>query len=195
MLEGARREFAARGYEAATLAAIAAAAGVSLATVKLVEPTKARLLVAAIRDIVRSDDASLPLVEQPSWTALLAEPSPERLLVKLASRAAEALERQADLLSVVWQAAPHEPEIATLEEHASLGRWDDMRTVAVELEARGCLRPGLTVDGATDTLWVGTSPQSYSMLVRRRGWTRDGWAEWLGDLLVRALLREDRGAS
>lgn len=188
MLAAAREEFATRGYEAATLAAIALRAGVSVATVKLVEPTKARLLVAAVQSVVRSDDASAPLVEQRWWAELLAERDAAILLRRLADRIAAALEAQVDLLEAVWQAASSEPELARLEERASLGRWEDMRTIVDALAGLGALRPGLDRDMATDVLWASASPQEFALLVRRRGWTAARWADWLADALVRLFV-------
>lgn len=188
VLGAARAEFTANGYERTTLAAVARGAGVSLATVKLVEPTKARLLVAVVEAVVRTDDASAPLVEQRWWKALLAEPDAQRLLARLAARVAGAMEGQVDLLDTVWQAARTEPEIARLEERASLGRWTDLQTVSDALIALGRLRPGLDRDTATDILWTTASPQGFSLLVRRRGWTTERWADWLSDSLARLLL-------
>ncbi len=188
VLDVARVEFAANGYASATLAAIARRAGVSLATVKLVEPTKGRLLVAATEAVVRSEDASRPLVEQGWWTELLDERDPRLLLARLATRVAAALERQVDLLEAAWQAARTEPEIARLEERASLGRRADMRTVIEALVRSGSLRPDLDPDAATDILWATASPQAFALLVRRRGWTPERWASWLADSLMRLLL-------
>lgn len=191
VLDAARLAFAADGYEATTLSEIARRAGVSLATVKLVEPTKGRLLIRAIEGVIRSDDASIPLVEQAWWKELLAETDGRRLLIELTRRAGAALERQVDLLEVAWQAARSEPEVARLEELASRGRWQDMRTVVAALAAAGQLREGLDPDAATDALWALASPQEFALLVRRRGWTPDAWAAWLGDLLARTLVGAD----
>jgi AcrR family transcriptional regulator len=188
VLEAARREFARQGYAAATLANIARAADVSLATVKLVEPTKARLLGAAIQALIRSDDESVALVDQPWWKAMLAEPDARRLLATVADGIASALERQADLISVVSQAASTEPEAARLEQQGSSGRWSDLRTIIEVLAARNELRADLDVDRATDITWALASPQTFVLLVRKRGWDSSRWGLWLGDTLVRTLL-------
>src|SRR6185437_12754714 len=80
VLAAARRQFVEHGYTHTTLAAIAQAAGVSLATVKLVAGTKPQLLVATIQAEVRRDDVAVPLVEQRWWQQLLAEPDPVGML-------------------------------------------------------------------------------------------------------------------
>jgi AcrR family transcriptional regulator len=191
VLEAARREFARQGYAAATLANIARAADVSLATVKLVEPTKARLLGAAIRALIRSDDESVALVEQPWWKAMLAEPDARRLLIAVAGGVASAFERQVDLMTVLSQAASAEPELARLEQQGSSSRWSDLRTIIEVLAARNELRADLDVDRATDITWALASPQTFVLLVRKRGWDSSGWGRWLGDTLARTLLTGD----
>ena len=131
----------------------------SLATVKLVEPTKARLLSAAIRALIRPDDESVALVDQPRWKAMLAEPDARRMLAVVADGVASAFERQADLISVLSQAASAEPEAARLEQQGSSSRRSDLRTIVEVLAARNELRADLDVEGATDIMWAFASPR------------------------------------
>ena len=188
VLEAARQQFVLHGYAGTSLAAIARAAGVSLATVKLVGGTKAQLLIAAIRAVIRREDPTVELVEQGWWREMLAEGDSDGLLRRFASRIRSALERQADLFEVVWQAAASEPEIGALEQRASLSRWEDVRQVGQGLADLGVLRPGLDVDGAADVIWALASPQVYRLLVARRGWTPERWEAWLLDSLRGQLL-------
>ena len=45
------------------------------------------------------------------------------------------------------------------------------------------------VDEARDVLWTfGSSPQLWKLLVMHRGWTPDGFASWMGQMLIAALL-------
>ena len=192
VLDAARRQFVASGYAGTSLATIAAAAGVSLATVKLVGGTKAQLLVAAIQDVIRRGEPALPLVEQLWWREMLAERDPESLLRRFASAIRAALDRQAALFAVVWQAAASEPEIAAIERRASQGRWQDVRQVALALADRGALRAGLGVDAAADIIWAEASPQVYRLLVAGRGWSPERWEEWLLDSLRAQLLAPRR---
>jgi hypothetical protein len=161
---------------------------VSLATVKLVAPTKAQLLLAAIQALARGDESALPLAEQPWWQQLLAEPDPERLLRQFASATRSALERQADLFEVVRQAAPSEPDIAELQQRASLGRWHDVQQLAQALADRDALRLDLDVDMAADIIWALASPQLYRPLVTGRRWSGERWEAWLDEMLRSQLL-------
>lgn len=188
VLEAARQQFVLQGYNGTSLADIATAAGVSIATVKLVAGTKAELLADAIRAVMRRDEPAVPHVEQPWWRQMLQEPDAEALLRRLAAIGTTGLRGQADLFDVLYQAAPSEPELAELDRQGSLGRWQDIRQVAQALADLGALRPGLTPDAAADTIWALASPQVYLLLVRRRGWSPEQWEQWLGDLLIRALV-------
>ena len=188
VLEAARQQFVRSGYAGTSLAAIAEAAGVSLATVKLVGGTKAQLLVATLQAVIRRDEPTVPLVEQPWWRQMLAERDPEALLRRFASAIRSALDRQAELFEVVWQAASSEPEIAAIERRASLGRWHDVRQVAQALADLGALRADLGVDAAADIVWVQAAPQVYRLLVAERGWPPERWEGWLYESLSAQLL-------
>jgi AcrR family transcriptional regulator len=192
VLAAARQQFVEHGYAGTSLAAIAHSADVSLATVKLVAGTKAQLLVAAVQGIMRRQEPSLPLVEQPWWREMLAQRDPVRLLREFASIVCGGLEGQAELFEVVWQAAASEPELAELEERASLGRWSDVRQVAQALSQLGALRGHLDVDAAADIIWALASPQMFRPLVRRRGWSAQRWQEWLVESLAVQLLKPPR---
>ncbi len=188
VLAAARRQFIEHGYAHTTLAAIAEAANVSLATVKLVAGTKPQLLVATIQAEVRRDDDSVPLVEQRRWKEMLSAPTSEGMVRQLVGGIAAALERQSELFAVVWQAAASEPKIVALEERARQSRWNDLRQVAQVLADRGALRPQLDVDMATDIIWALASPQLYRLLTVDREWSRERWEMWLIDGLTTQLL-------
>lgn len=188
VLQAARQQFAHRGYVATSLATIAQTAGVSLATVKLVGGTKAQLLVAAIQTLMRPDGASVPLEDQAFWREMLSIPDPRMRLREFAAIARSALGTQASLFEVIWQAAPSEPELASLEERASLARWNNMRQFAQLLAEEGALRSELDPDSAADILWALAAPQMYRLLVARRGWTAERWEAWLAESLSLQLL-------
>jgi AcrR family transcriptional regulator len=195
VLSAARQQFTRHGYAGTSLAAIAQSAGVSLATVKLVAGTKAQLLVATVQGVMRRDNPSLPLVEQPWWREMLGLRDPVRMLREFASIVCSGLERQAELFEVVWQAASSEPELAELDGRASLGRRDDVRQVADALSELGELRADLNVDAAADTIWALASPQMFRLLVGRRGWSAQRWQEWLVESLAVQLLEPPRPAA
>lgn len=56
------------------------------------------------------------------------------------------------------------------------------------LATKGRLRPGLTVDTATDILLVAFSDSSYVQLTAERGWSHDQAVTWFADALPDLLL-------
>src|ERR1700684_4541555 len=64
-LERATRMFCVHGYAGTPVAAVAAAAGVSVASVELAFPTKPDLLKAAIDVAIAGDDETMPVLERP----------------------------------------------------------------------------------------------------------------------------------
>lgn len=188
ILESARQLFAARGYAATTLPAIARDAGVSAPTITAAFGTKAALLDAVIHLGVRGDSASTPLVERPPWQAMLAEPDPRRQLRLHAANVRRIQEASADIAEIMRGAATADPEIAAMLKQRQAGRFEDIQTVAESLGNKHALAPGMTVARAGDLVWALSGADFYRMLVIERGWTPDEYEDWLASALSDALL-------
>lgn len=187
VLEAAEALFAERGYAGATLAGIADAAGVSLATVKLVAPTKARLLLAAFEARVRGDANEVASEFQNNWQSILAEASPEAIVRGWVALTAGAHERSATLFDAITEASGTDPELAEVDRRGSAGRRANYQAVIDRLAALGSLRPDLDVAAAVDIAWVINSPRTFG-LFRKCGWSTDRWTAWITDALLRELL-------
>jgi hypothetical protein len=98
------------------------------------------------------------------------------------------LERVAPVFEVMRSAAKTEPEIADLLQHVLAERRETMGTVVQHLVANGPLREGLDDAQAADSLWTLTSPEVFRLLTADRGWTKERYADWLADSLIRLLL-------
>jgi AcrR family transcriptional regulator len=179
--------FISLGYAGTTLAAVAERADVSLATVKLVAPTKPALLLEVFRSRARGDTDAQALGFRSSWQDMLSEQDPAALVRRWVSLTRSAHERQAALFEVVWQAAPAHPEIADLERRGSAGRRETFRGVIEALAALGGLRGDLDIAAAVDIAWVLNSPLVYR-LFSRCGWSPDQWESWLTETLSVQLL-------
>lgn len=188
LLEAARRLFAAHGYAATTLPAIAREAGVSAPTVTAVFGTKIALLEALIKLVVRGDVASAPLAERPWWQEMLAEPDPRRQLRLHATNTRQIHERSADVFEIVRGAATADPEIAALLRQRGARRLQDTRAMAESLARKQALGPGLTIEQATDLLWALSAPELYRLLVAERGWSPERYEQWLAAALIYSLL-------
>ena len=190
ILEAARRLFAAHGYGATTLAAIAEAANVSMPTVTAAFGTKFALLDALIKSAVRGTLSPTPLAETPPWRMMLENPDPIALLRQFAANTRHIREQTADIVEIVRGAAAGDPEIAALYHGLGASRLQDYHLIADALSRRQTLAPGLTVERATDLLWVLGSADVYHMFVIERGWTLEAYEQWLAADLISLLLRE-----
>ncbi|MHB8508451.1 MAG: TetR/AcrR family transcriptional regulator [Candidatus Dormibacteria bacterium] len=187
VVEAADELFGSGGYAGTTLASIAERAGVSVATVKLIAPTKSALLLEAFRARVRGVTGSAAASGRPAWQEMLEETDPVQLIRRWISLTASAHARMAPLFEVFWQAGPSEPELARMYEEASSNRRQEFGRVVDALAGLGALRVGLDAAAAIDIAWVINSPLTYRQ-VMGCGWTKDDWEEWLVPTMVDQLL-------
>jgi len=171
------------------MAAIAAEAEVSLKTVYLAFGTKSGVLRALWHLLLRGDEEAIPVGERPWFRAVFDEPDPERKLRLVIHNATVIRGRIGQLLKVIRDAAPTEPEIADLWARIQSEFYDNQRAVAADLHKRRALRRGLGVDRAADILWTLNHPDVYLLLVSERGWTPRQHEQWLGDVVCAQLLR------
>jgi AcrR family transcriptional regulator len=182
----AERLFFADGYAATTVAAIAAAAGVSVETIYKGFDGKPGL----VRAIVQRGLAGAGPVpaEQRSDHIRDTEPDPHRILAAWGAFTAEIGPRVAPILTLARDAATADPEIAALLEEISAARHERMTVNARGLARAGHLRPGMTPGQAADIMWTYSSPELYDLLVIRRGWPAEQYGRFVGQALTAALL-------
>ncbi|CAI3796555.1 TetR/AcrR family transcriptional regulator [Pseudarthrobacter sp. MM222] len=187
VLESAGRCFAAKGFPATTLGAIAADAGVSVETVQAHGP-KTRLLLAALEAASAGVDGGRSILEVPEARAVLAQENARDALLGLASFAAELNGRIGRLWQAMAAAAQGDPDIASA--HAGLQERirADFLIVARLLQQRGGLRTDLPVEEVALTLWLLTSPYQHEHLVVQAGWTGQRYLAWLQRVLLEAAL-------
>ena len=201
MVKAAYDQFCANGYLGTTITAIATDAGVAVPTIYYTFGTKARLLDEALGAAILGFDR---------WHQPPPDPSIEELLpwhhwwtdFNTASTSAEAfgmflthgvavLERAAPLVAAL-HGAVGDPEAADVLRIAEERRVQAYREAARVIAAKaGGLRDGLTVKAATDVLVVLFSAELYQSIRHGRGWSADGTAHFLRDLLSAQLLRSD----
>jgi len=100
----------------------------------------------------------------------------------------EVAPRVAPVLLLVRKAAASDPELARLQEEMDAARLTRMTHNAQTLLKGGRLRPGMTLDTATDVLWTYSSPELYELLVLRRHWSVQRYGEFIADAMIAALL-------
>jgi AcrR family transcriptional regulator len=190
VLDAADVVFRQRGYERASIAAIATEAGVADETIYAHFKNKRTLLGELVQRAVRGADPR-PVPEQSAPRALVDISDQREQLRLFAADIVQRLERAAPLVALVSQAAPGEPQLAELLERLHAQRLRNLRTLVDALAASGPLR--LSADAATETVWALTSPELHQLLVRQRRWTRRRYSTWLTQSLAALLLSTTPG--
>jgi len=185
VLAAATTLFEERGYQGASIAAVAERAGVSPETVYGHFGNKRALLRELVRGAVRGDEA-VPVPEQKGPRAIAAAHDQREQLRLFAAHIVRRLERAAPLVVVVGGAARSDPELARLLTKLHADRLRNLRTLTRALAASGPLRQ--EEDEATETVWALTSPELHQLLVRERRWSRRRYTRWLAASLAEVLL-------
>jgi AcrR family transcriptional regulator len=187
--------FVERGYVATTVDEVAGRAGVSRATVFNAVGGKPALLIRAYQVAVRGNEPETPLGEQQRSRRILAETDPYRLLAGYAGVATEMQPRIAPLYEAIRAAAHADPEAAELWQRLTGERRYGARRVVRALKRLGPLRAGLTLDTATDLLWLLNDPANYSLLVVERNWPVRRYRNWITATMQAQLLPPNVAAS
>jgi AcrR family transcriptional regulator len=182
VLSAARRLFAARGLDQVTIAALAAAAGVSQATVYALFRSKAGILRALMEEAL-FNDTYRPLAEQARQVR-----DPVEMLQMTASIAQAIYDGERAGLGVIRGASAFSAELRAVEQQFELLRFELQRPRAKRIARRGTVRPGLKLGQVRDVLWMLTSRDVYRMLVVERHWSPAAYQAWLSEALARTLL-------
>ena len=189
ILASAGRLFIEKGYLATTLAAVAAQAGVSVQTVYNVIGSKSALLKAVYDVTLAGDDEPVPMGDRPAFRAMAQASSGKEMLERYAELGRQLSERVLPLMTTLLaQAATGDPDLQAFADTIEGERAIGTAAVAQSIGERFGLRDGLSVEDAADILWVLTAPDLTDRLVNRRGWSWDKTQQWLGGVMVDALL-------
>jgi AcrR family transcriptional regulator len=166
--------FGERGWEGASIAAVAERAGVSQETIYARFGNKRALLGDALQSAVRSDDGR-PVPEQDGPRAVLAAVDLDERIRLFAADISERLERAAPLVAAVSAASRSEPELDELLQRLHADR---LANLAV-----------FSSGDALETVWAVTSPELYELFRRQRGWSQERYRGWLVETLTLVLRR------
>lgn len=190
VIDAARSAFLERGYAAASIPAIATAAGVSAELVYKSIGAKPALLKAVFDTSVAGDDEPVALQERPAILRLKAMTDAAQILDGYAEVVVAVLSRLAPIYQLARDAAAAEPGAGTVVAQMNDERLAGMTAMAAQLTGLGHLKPGLTSAEVRDILWTYNSPELYELLVLRRGWSPDRYTRFLRDALPAALLHQ-----
>lgn len=187
ILKAARDQFTDKGYAAASVGDIAAAAGVNVDTVYSSVGRKPQLMLGVIDMTLASSDRPVAAEERDYVQDVRAAPDARMKLATYAEALGRIMPKVAPLFEALGQAALSDTECAALRETISERRASNMRRLAADLRSTGELRSDLTDDVVADLLWTTNAPEYFALAVAR-GWTPKTYAERLADLWVRLLL-------
>ncbi|SIN40512.1 TetR/AcrR family transcriptional regulator [Micromonospora cremea] len=182
ILEAAQDLFIAQGYATTTINDIAARARVAVATVYTSVGGKPTLLRALIEAGVNDPETARNVAA----IAVAADPREVLRLIGVGTRYGHQHHHQQ--VHLMKAAAGMTPSAAAVARHAATAYRRALRVGAVRLDELSALRPGLTVERATQVLWFYFGLHSWPQLVDEGGWSYDEAERWLVDRATEALL-------
>jgi AcrR family transcriptional regulator len=190
VIDAAARLFVERGFVGTSIDAIAAAAGVSRATVFTSVGGKGALLKTAYDVALVGDDEPVPMPQRPWAQGVRTAPTPPLVLEAYASLLLVLAGRVGAISEAIRGAASADDDVravwAKIESERRIGAGNIVRL----LEERGGIRPGLDPASAADIIWLLNDPGLYVRLVVERGWTPEAWQAWLAATLRQQVLGE-----
>jgi AcrR family transcriptional regulator len=193
IVDAAGALYAAHGFSATTVDAIAAKAGVSRKTVFTSVGGKVQLLKLAYDYAMAGDDEPVSMIDREGLQEVINEPDPYRQVELYARFVTAANSRVARLYVVLRAAAEVDPEAAELYE-----KWERERHQAMvdgpvpNFVRKRVLRRGLDPAAAADILSLLVDPATYDRLVNRCGWSQERFAEWLREAMQFQILEPRR---
>ena len=189
ILEAARKLFMERGYAGATAEAIAAEAGVSAQTIYAIFKNKKRILVSLMNVSPKTGvEDHTPMSERPNVQAVAQEHDQRRQLQMFAQVVASNLNQVAAVFEIMTDAARVEPDFERIVQKLNKQRLEHMTVAVQQIAANGPFRETMDKTYARDIVWTLTSGEVFLLLTRDRGWSKENYAAWLADMLIRALL-------
>lgn len=188
IVSAATEQFASAGYPATTMRSIAAAAGVSVASIELAFGSKARLLKAAIDVAIAGDHDPAAVLDRDWAAAARATTTVHDFLTAVGRTLRPAMTRSAGLVLAAYDAAGTDPALRELAEQLSTQRAATVAWVIDGIRDRAALREGITRRYAIDQVWLLIDPAVYHRLTRYRDWSPAYYEKWLTDTITRLLL-------
>lgn len=189
VLDAAHALFLSEGYRCTTIEAVAAAAGVSVATVYNAVGGKPALLKNVHDVVLAGDDAPESIVQRARYQAILDAPDARSCLARCVALDRDLAERISPLSAVLRSRdALADPLLADFAEAGRRERASGVERIVTVLAERFGLRAGLSVEDATAVLLTLASWEVAERLVVEAGWGWDRFQEWLTGTLCDALL-------
>ena len=193
ILAAAGTLFRQRGYAGASMAQIAADAGVVVETIYRGFGSKRALFRAVMEAVLAGGTArgDVPVEERPAIRAVIEEPDPHRQIALYAATQPGIHRRSGPLLRALRDGMASDSELRSVWDEMEAWRLEGQGRFVEMLADKGALRVGLPVNEARDLVWTLCSLAVHDLLVVERGWTSERYEEWLTSALKCALLPDD----
>ena len=188
IVAAAIEQFASTGYPATTMRSIAAAAGVSVASIERAFGTKAQLLKTAIDVAIAGDHDPAAVLDRAWATAAQASTTVHDFLTAVGRTLRPAMTRSAGLVLAAYGAAETDPALRELAGQLATQRATTVAWIIDGIRDRADLRAGITRRHAIDQVWLLMDPAVYHRLTRYRGWSAASYEKWFTDTICRLLL-------
>ena len=186
MHESARKLFVSQGYSDTTMTQIAEDAGVAVQTLYYTFQTKGKLLIEIV-EVASAGGDPVPVPQREWFREMMSSTDAQRILALGVEHGTGIYERVAAL----WPAfavAVSDPFVADYWESIAARRRDAQRGQVVRVSEVGNLKPGLTIEQATDLLFLLAGHAPYRSLVEDAGWPIVEYKSWLFRTLVQQIL-------
>lgn len=177
LLASARGLFAERGYTAATVEAIAAAADTAPQTFYKVIGSKRAALFALLDEMAAAADPDA-LARQ-----LRGAERPEEQLALLVDYRVRLFTSAFDILEAARTAAPVDPDVAAMWQEGEARRRRNQQQLLDDWYAAGAMRADVDRARADTVLWALTGPDVYRVFVAEGGWPAEAYRDWLTQAL------------
>jgi AcrR family transcriptional regulator len=177
----ARRLFVASGYAGTTMEAIAAEAGVAVATVYKAFGSKAAI-ARELNDLIDEEAAVVSFAKK-----IAPEADPAELIRLTVAQNRSVHEHCGDIIAAIHSGAAVDATLAAVLAEGFRRHDDGMRWVVSKLQDANALQPGLTVEQAVGLLSVLCSVETFANLTARYGWTEDQCETWTAAALRQLL--------
>lgn len=187
IVDEAGRLFVDSGYVATSVRSIAQAAGVAEKTVYLQFETKPAILKAVVDSAIVGSEPDVPASRSAWFLQVLAQSRLDRKVELLAEGTSALHERTGPVFAVAREAASVDPAVASLWSRGKRRHLSDMTTIAASFAEHGLIPTRLSVEWATELLYVLLGPENWHLIRRELGHDQLHYREWLHATLVQAL--------
>ncbi|MBS0184850.1 MAG: TetR/AcrR family transcriptional regulator [Proteobacteria bacterium] len=185
ILLSARELFQEEGFEAVTIEKIAHLSDVSIPTVYALFQSK-RGILRTLMDLALPKEKHDALVEK-----VYQEKSVKKRLLLAAQISRQLYDAERSQLDLFRGAEVLAPEFKELEKEREERRYKRLEKSIKIMAEEKVLPKELSISKAHDIFWTFTGHDIYRMLVIDQGWASEEYEQWLGQTLIKMLLREE----